>query len=147
MSDVRNDCELYNVCDKSIYSVWKHRNVSKIQRYRHASSLFISVISQPDAQNFCFTIILFHASTCFGHMCSSSGGQNCITQPLVSSHLQVSVQQAEAQLCFSLLHGYHPNPATLKLQHTSKQEHTTNVVILQKSGRLLMMEVLMSETC
>jgi len=29
---------------------------------------------------------------------------------------------------FSLLHGYHPNPATPKLQHTSKQEHTTNVV-------------------
>jgi len=25
------------------------------------------------------------------------------------------------QLCFSLLHGYHPNPATQKLQHTSKQ--------------------------
>jgi hypothetical protein len=25
------------------------------------------------------------------------------------------------QLCFSLLHGYHPNPATPKLQHTSKQ--------------------------
>jgi len=30
---------------------------------------------------------------------------------------------------FSLLHGYHPNPATPKLQHISKQEHTTNVVI------------------
>jgi len=30
---------------------------------------------------------------------------------------------------FNLLHGYHPNPATPKLQHTSKQEHTTNVVI------------------
>jgi len=30
---------------------------------------------------------------------------------------------------FSLLHGCHPNLATLKLQHTSKQEHTTNVVI------------------
>jgi len=29
----------------------------------------------------------------------------------------------------SLLHGYHPNPATQKLQNTSKQEHTTNVVI------------------
>jgi len=28
---------------------------------------------------------------------------------------------------WSLLHGYHPNPATLKLQHTSKQEHATNV--------------------
>ena len=42
---------------------------------------------------------------------------------------------------------YHPNPATSKLQHTSKQEHTTNVVIQQKSRRLLMMDVLMSETC
>jgi len=29
---------------------------------------------------------------------------------------------------FSLQHGYHPNPATPKLQHTSKQEHTTSVV-------------------
>jgi len=48
--------------------------------------LFISVINQLDAQNFCFTINLFHASTCFEHMCSSSGGQNCTTQPLVSSH-------------------------------------------------------------
>ena len=50
-------------------------------------SIFISVINQLDAQCFCFTISLFHASTCFEHMCSSSGGQNCITQPLVSSHL------------------------------------------------------------
>jgi hypothetical protein len=50
-------------------------------------SIFISVINQPDAQNFCFTISLFHASTRFKHMCLSSGGQNCITQPLVSSHL------------------------------------------------------------
>jgi len=41
----------------------------------------------------------------------------------------VSVLQAEAQLCFSLPHGYHPNPATPKLQYISKQEHTTNVVI------------------
>ena len=49
-------------------------------------SIFISVINQLDAQKFCFTISLFHASTCFDHMCSSSGGQNCITQPLVSSH-------------------------------------------------------------
>ena len=48
---------------------------------------FISVINQIDAQNFCFTIGLFHASTCFEHMCSSSGGRNCITQPLVSSNV------------------------------------------------------------
>ena len=38
----------------------------------------------------------------------------------------VSVWQASA---FSLPHGYHPNSTTPKLQHTSKQEHTTNVVI------------------
>ena len=50
-------------------------------------SIFISVINQLDAQNFCFTLSLFHASTCFEHMCSSSGGQICITQPLVSSNL------------------------------------------------------------
>ena len=50
-------------------------------------SIFISVIKQIDAQKFCFIISLFHATTCFEHMCSSSGGQNCITQPLVSSHL------------------------------------------------------------
>jgi len=49
-------------------------------------SLFISVINQLDVQNFCFTITLFHVSACFEHMCSSSGDQNCITQPLVSSH-------------------------------------------------------------
>ena len=49
-------------------------------------SIFTSVINQLDAQNFCFTISLFHASTCFEPIYSSSGGQNCITQPLVSSH-------------------------------------------------------------
>jgi len=50
-------------------------------------SIFISVINQLDAQNFCFTISLFHASTCLEHLCLSLGGQNCITQPVVSSHL------------------------------------------------------------
>ena len=49
--------------------------------------MFISVINQLDAQNLCFTIRLFHSSTCIEHMCSSTGGQNCITQPLVSSQL------------------------------------------------------------
>ena len=62
--------------------------------YRNVDSdnylAFVSVINQLDAQNFCFTISLFHASTCFEHMCSTSGGQNCITQPLVSSHLWVA---------------------------------------------------------
>jgi len=40
---------------------------SKCELYR----AFISVINQLDAQNFCFTISLLHASTCFEHMCSS----------------------------------------------------------------------------
>ena len=31
-------------------------------------NIFISVINQLDALNFCFTISLFHASTCFEHM-------------------------------------------------------------------------------
>jgi len=33
-------------------------------------SIFISVINQLDAQNFCFAISLFHTSACFEHMCS-----------------------------------------------------------------------------
>ena len=49
-------------------------------------SIFISVINQLDAQNFCFTVSLFHTSTCFEQMWSS-GSQNCITQPLVSSYI------------------------------------------------------------
>jgi len=31
---------------------------------------FISVIKQLNTQNFCFTICVFHACTCFQHMCS-----------------------------------------------------------------------------
>jgi len=60
---------------------WPYTKAPKI------SMRFISVINQLDAQKFCLTISLFHASTCFEHMYSSSGGQNCITQPLVSSHI------------------------------------------------------------
>ena len=49
-------------------------------------------------------------------------------------------------ICFSLQHRYHSNPTTPKHQHTSKQEHTTNVVIQQNSRKLLMMDILISET-
>jgi len=55
--------------------------------YMNIGKILISVINQLDAQKFCFTISLFHACTCFEHMCLSSGGQNCITHSLVSSHL------------------------------------------------------------
>ena len=48
---------------------------------------------------------------------------------------------------WSLQHEYHANPTTPKHQHTSNQDHTTNVVIQQNSRKLLMMDILMSETC
>ena len=51
---------------------------------KNTSDLFLNV-NQLDALN--FIINLFQASTFFEHMCSSSGGQNCIIQSLVSSHL------------------------------------------------------------
>jgi len=70
--------------------------------------MFISVSNQLDTQNFCFTISLFHASTCFEHMCSSSGGQNCITQHLVSSHdccfHSMAVQKSNAPYAWPLKH-------------------------------------------
>ena len=50
-----------------------------------ASQYIYLNINQLDALNFIMS--LFHASTCFGHKCSSSGGQNCTIQSLVSSHL------------------------------------------------------------
>jgi len=60
----------------------------------------------------------------------------------------VSVLQAEAGVV--VLEWYQCcrlKSATPKLQHTSTQEHTTNVVIQQNSRRLRMMDILMSETC
>jgi hypothetical protein len=54
---------------------------------RVRNEILVSVINQIDVQKFCFTLGLFHASTCFEHMCLSSGGQNCITQPLVLTNL------------------------------------------------------------
>ena len=61
-------------------------------------SIFISVINQLAVQNFCFTVSLFHASTCFEHMCSSSGGQNCITQPLMMSTCARNMYRHEINL-------------------------------------------------
>ena len=50
-------------------------------------SHYISLFNQLDEQNLFHSEVLFHGYTCFEHMRSSPGGQNCITQPLVSSHL------------------------------------------------------------
>ena len=51
------------------------------------------------------------------------------------------------KLSFGLQHRYHSKPTTPKLQDTSKQEHTTNVVIQQNSRKILMMDILVSEIC
>jgi hypothetical protein len=45
-------------------------NRFNIKNSKSSLHFFISVINQLDVQNFCFTISLFHASTCFEHMCS-----------------------------------------------------------------------------
>ena len=52
---------------------------------QYTKGTFYLNINQLDALNFMMS--LFHASTCFEHKCSSSGGQNFIIQSLVSSHL------------------------------------------------------------
>jgi len=49
--------------------------------------------------------------------------------------------------CCRLQHGHHSNPAATELQHTANQNKTTDVVIQQHSRKLLMMAILMSETC
>jgi len=47
----------------------------------------------------------------------------------------------------SLQGGQYSNPTAPNLQHTANQEQKTNVVIQQHSRKLLMMDILMSETC
>ena len=51
------------------------------------------------------------------------------------------------QLCFSLQHRYHSNPTTPKLQHHRTKYNMANVLIQQKSRKLLMMDIIMSEIC
>jgi len=79
---VSSTCAHHQEVKSALHSLWYHHTY-KCDDTRSC------VINQLDAQNFCFTISLFHVSTCFEHICSSSRGQNCITKPLVSSHLQV----------------------------------------------------------
>ena len=62
----------------------KRRQALGLQFLSKASPLFISVINQLDSQNFFSTVSLFHASTCFEHMCSSSGGQNYTASGIIT---------------------------------------------------------------
>jgi len=62
-----------------------YKPVSQFWYFADRASQYIYLnINQLDALNFIMS--LFHASTCFEHLCSSSGGQNCTIQSLVSSH-------------------------------------------------------------
>ena len=138
-------------------AVCLNSNLTSITR----SCMFISVVNQLDAQNFCFTISLFHTSTCFEHMCLSSGGQNCITQPLVSSNLQVAVScilcrwpsgMQEHILLHTILRfttnssmdalpanrSWHPSCSHGTYQHEA---------ITSRSRQLLMMGTWLPETC
>ena len=75
--------ETKQLLDLFSWWAWEWPTRSKHVALTHITFLFVSVINQLDTQNFCFTVSLFRASTCFEHMCPSSGVQNCITQPLV----------------------------------------------------------------
>jgi len=55
-------------------NVWESVVTGSNSRHPIVVPLFISVINKLDVQSFCFTVSLFHTSTCFEHMCSSSGG-------------------------------------------------------------------------
>jgi len=50
------------------------------------------------------------------------------------------------KLCFSLQHGHYSNPAAPNLQHTMNREQKTHMVIQQHSRKLLIKDILMSET-
>jgi len=58
----------------------------------HASQYIYLNINQLDALNFLMSS--FHACTCFQHIRSSSGGQNCTIQLLVSTHIGVVIPEA-----------------------------------------------------
>jgi len=54
----------------------------------------ILVINQLDSQNLVLQYVYFMPLHVSSNMCSSSGGQNCIIQPLVSSHLITPIPEA-----------------------------------------------------
>jgi len=62
---------------------YSHNTVFTLEgdnKYKHNTILTVYLsINQLYALNFIMS--LFHASTCFKHMCSLSGGQNCTIQP------------------------------------------------------------------
>jgi len=54
---VSSTCAHHQEVKIALHSLWYHHT------YRYI--VYITVINELDAQHFCFTISLFHASTCF----------------------------------------------------------------------------------
>jgi len=85
-----NKILFYNKFISSLYMFQAHVLIIRRSKLHYTDSGIITPIGGRLVQlftKFRFTVSLFRDSTCFEHMCSSSGVQNCITQPLVSSHL------------------------------------------------------------
>jgi len=89
-------------------------------------------------------------------ICPSSGAWDCAVElphrSFVLGSLCVGdlVRLGLSGVCVagcSLQHGHHPNPAPPNLQHTTNREQKTDVAIQQHSRKLLMMDILTSETC
>ena len=89
-------------------------------------------------------------------MYPSSGACDCAVElphrriVLVSMCVGVSVWLGWGGISvagWSPQHGHNSNPTTPKLQHTKNRKQNDDVVIQQNSRKLLMMDILMSETC
>ena len=78
--------EIFNTAIFKIMSYMKSKKSFDVLLTVHLS-IFILVINQLDAQNFVLQEVYFMPLHVSSTMCSSSGGQNCIMQPLVSSQL------------------------------------------------------------
>ena len=82
--------------NKDLDELIKHRYIANLLfdnfwYFADRASLYIyRNIQQIDALNFIMS--LFHASTCFGHMCSSSVCQKCTIPALVSPNIYVAAR-------------------------------------------------------
>ena len=74
--------------------------------------LFISVINQLDAQNFCFTLSLFHASTRFEHVCSKrveAWNKLTVKQKFDTSSWLITEMQGQQKSKFNAVFSYKYN--------------------------------------
>ena len=74
--NIRTTCYIRTEYRQNFDTVLERSFIKAVKVIKHNKDIkkmrmtFTSVINQFDTQNFCFTISLFHASTCFEHICS-----------------------------------------------------------------------------